>query len=199
MTLAPPRHVTWEEYLESPDFHERTEWVDGEVRFMTSVNIMRDSVETFLLRLFKEFLEAFPVGSVFGDQVLVRNRRRPSGRCPDLKYVALDRLHLVTRTFIDGAPDIAVEIVSPDSHYRDTVDKLREYEEFGISEYWILDQEELHARFFLLEKGQYREVMANEEGIYHSTMLPGFWFRVEWLWPGYQPKMKDVRAEWGID
>jgi Uma2 family endonuclease len=199
MTLAPPRYVTWDEYLESADFHERTEWVDGEVRFMTSVHISHDSVGKFLIRIFEEYLEANPAGEVFGEQVLMRNPIRPSGRCPDLKYVSKERLHLVTRTYIDVTPDVAIEIISPDSRYRDTVDKFKEYETFGIPEYWILDADEMEAHFYLLQDGKYREILADNEGIYRSKMLPGFWFKVEWLWPGYQPTMRQVRQEWGID
>lgn len=37
-----------------------------------------------------------------------------------------------------GAPDLVVEIVSSQTHHRDTVEKLRLYEQMGVAEYWIV-------------------------------------------------------------
>ncbi|MBI2839876.1 MAG: Uma2 family endonuclease [Acidobacteria bacterium] len=37
-----------------------------------------------------------------------------------------------------GAPDLIVEIVTSQTYHRDTVEKLRLYEEMGVAEYWIV-------------------------------------------------------------
>ncbi|NJN67038.1 MAG: hypothetical protein HC884_10175 [Chloroflexaceae bacterium] len=44
------------------------------------------------------------------------------------------------------------------------------------------------------ETGQYRAVLPTAEGIYHSTMLPGFWLRLAWLWEAH-PDLLATLAE----
>jgi hypothetical protein len=36
-------------------------------------------------------------------------------------------------------------------------------------------------------RGRYRPVPLNEDDVYHSTILPGFWLDVNWLWQDELP------------
>ncbi len=102
---------------------------------------------------------------------------------------------LVQRGFVDGPPDLALEIVSPDSVERDYVRKREQYRQAGVKEYWIVD--EMEQRVVLLRRnasGSYREVKPRL-GVLHSKALPGFWLRPEWLWQEPRPKKKKVLAE----
>src|SRR5689334_11489142 len=45
----------------------------------------------------------------------------------------------IRRTVVEGAPDLIVEIVSPDSQNRDRRDKYLEYGDAGVREYWLID------------------------------------------------------------
>ena len=58
---------------------------------------------------------------------------------PDLVFVSNDRLHLVTETSIQGAPDLVVEILSPSTARLDRGRKMDAYARFGVREYWIAD------------------------------------------------------------
>ena len=58
---------------------------------------------------------------------------------PDLLVVCdADRIR---KRLIFGAPDLAIEILSPSSRSRDLVLKLRKYKTAGVREYWVIDPE----------------------------------------------------------
>jgi Uma2 family endonuclease len=72
---------------------------------------------------------------------------------PDLVvYCDLDKLD--ERGAI-GAPDLAVEILSPSSSMRDLNEKFALYERSGVREYWIVHPHEQTVTVFVLEKGRF--------------------------------------------
>ncbi len=80
---------------------------------------------------------------------------------PDILFVAnknRDRLH---RGGVEGPPDLAIEIVSPESVERDYDKKRRQYQRFKIPEYWIIDEHERKVTLLRLDaRGKYREIAA---------------------------------------
>jgi Uma2 family endonuclease len=45
----------------------------------------------------------------------------------------------VGEQYINGAPDFIIEILSPSTWRKDTVEKLHKYSKVGVREYWMLD------------------------------------------------------------
>ncbi len=84
-----------------------------------------------------------------------------------------------------GAPDLAVEIVSPGSLYIDRNQKFREYERAGVAEYWLIDTRpgQRRADFYKLdEEGRYELFATEVDEVVRSKVLEGFWLRPSWLW-----------------
>jgi len=104
------------------------------------------------------------------------------GREPDIIFVRKENLKMLKKTHLDGPADLVVEIISEESRLRDRGEKFAEYEIGGVKEYWILDPDLKRADFFLLKEGRYERRVEDEQGIYHSELIPGFWIKVEWLW-----------------
>lgn len=69
--------------------------------------------------------------------------RLPSGniRVPDVSFVAAGRLagERPPEGFPDLAPDLAVEVLSPDDRSRDVLDKVGEYLQAGVRLVWVID------------------------------------------------------------
>ena len=182
---TPPRPpATFEEFLAWCDGDTRAEWVDGEVVLMSPARLDHQDVLRFIARLVSAFVDAHGLGYVYFAPVLMRLPTRPSGREPDLVFVASRHAGRLRDTYIDGPADLVVEIVSPDSEERDRVDKLGEYEAAGIPEYWLIDLPRREAAFYRLDP----------DGSYRSRVLPGFRLRVAWLSQQPLPRVADVLA-----
>ncbi|MBI2767093.1 MAG: Uma2 family endonuclease [Chloroflexi bacterium] len=106
-----------------------------------------------------------------------------AGREPDIMFIATEHLDRKQSRFMEGAPDIIVEVISEDSVRRDRTIKLLEYQALGVPEYWLIDSRpgEQSAEFYVLTDGRYLPVEP-VDGVFHSTVLAGFWLRTDWLW-----------------
>lgn len=185
----------------------RAEWVEGEVQMMSPANFDHCEINLWLLRLLGDFVEAGGAGGVVGFDYMIRLRGGTLRRVPDVFYVAEQRKDLITRNYLDGPPDLAVEIVSSDSQSRDFREKYLEYEAAGVREYWIVDPFSRHIEAYCLSQGEQagdasggKFVRIDEQdGRLASTVLDGLYLRNEWLWATPRPKVRDVLKEMGIE
>jgi len=70
---------------------------------------------------------------------------------PDL-CVILDRGKL-TEHGCNGAPEIVIEVVAPESQYMDYRIKLTRYRNAGVKEYWIVDRDWDHGYVYYFDDG----------------------------------------------
>ncbi len=95
---------------------------------------------------------------------------------PDLLFIARDRLDIIGAKYIAGAPDLAVEILSPSSRRRDEVVKRRLYEREGVGEYWVVDPVRETVKVYRLAERNYRreaELSAAAGDLLTSPLFPG--------------------------
>lgn len=190
------RRMTEEEFDAWCSEEVRAEFVDGEVIEMSPVSAIHDDLFHFAAGLLRVYLELNPVGRVRGPEFQVR-LRAGLRRVPDLLFISRERQHLVKRTYVDGAPDAAFEIVSEESIARDWREKYQEYQANGVREYWIIDPAHQSVRLYTLREGAYEEV-TEIEGRLVSTIIPGFWLKTEWLWQDPIPGALACLREMGI-
>jgi Uma2 family endonuclease len=194
---ATPAMMTEEEFEAWCDEDVKAEYVNGEVIVHSPVSTRHNDAVLFLAGLLRVIVQQHDLGRVLGPELQVR--LRPGlRRVPDLLFVAKERADMIHPTLVEGAPDLIVEIVSPDSVERDWREKYLEYQAAGVGEYWVVDLEyQRMAVYRLSEERRYQAVSA-EEGVYRSQVLPGFWLRTEWLWQEPLPNELDVVREMGL-
>jgi Uma2 family endonuclease len=193
---APSRpRMTFEEFLRSP--YRRAEWVEGEVFELSPENLEHATLGGFLYRLLAEFAERHGLGRVLTG-FLMKTGPHLAGRVPDVLVVSRENEHRIRRNYIEGPADIAVEIVSPDSATRDRETKLREYENGGVREYWLIDPLDRKASFYALEGERFVVLPIGADGEFRSRALPGLWLRPEWLLSEPRPKLAEVLQAWGL-
>lgn len=187
--------MSFEDFHDWLDEDKRAEWVDGVIIEMSPSNLGHQEILSFLHLLIGVFVDRFRLGRLYLPPTLMYLPSRPSGREPDMMFIANEHLHRLERTYVNGPADLAVEIVSPDSVVRDGRDKLAEYEQAGVREYWIIDELRDEARFYVLDQdGKYRREAVSDDGVYTSAVLPGFQMRVSWLWQRPLPTLDETRA-----
>lgn len=195
--LAPSADtLSFEEFLEAYD-GVHAEWVGGSVVVMSPVLDRNQDIADWLTALFRVFVEEERIGVVRSAPAAMRIR--DSAREPDLMFIAAAHLGRIRATHIEGAPDLAVEIIRPDSRRRDRADKFYEYEQAGIREYWMIEPGREQAEIYRLnERGVYEPVPAVNPPRLTSEVIPGLWIDPAWLWAEPLPPVKVVLREWGL-
>ncbi len=193
-TTAKSSLVDFDEFCLLVQEDQKADLIDGVIHMASPDNTDANKLNGWLYTILNVFARQKDLGQVFVSRVAFR-LDETNGPEPDIGFVRKDRLHLVQRGRVDGPPDLAVEIVSPDSVERDYVKKRRQYERFGVEEYWIVD--ELQEKITLLcrqENGRYREARP-KKGVLESRVLPGFYLRPEWCWQDPLPKEYELLGE----
>jgi len=184
---ASPRRkepMSYEEYLALPD-EGIAEWVEGEVIRYIPATASHQDIVGLLFALIRNFIHVLGIGRVFVAPFEVKLWPGGPAREPDILFVGQERLSPLSDRRFEGGPTLVVEIVSPGSVTIDRVDKFREYERAGVGEYWIIDprHQKQQADFYVRdEQGQFMPIDISDEGIYASTLLPGFRLQIGWLW-----------------
>lgn len=167
---------TEEEYLNLTDHsNRRIEFCEGRLEFLEMPDEVHESMVHFLLFALRDFLKPKNLGKLYSNGI--RLRIRPNQiRLPDVIFLHNDNFHARHNRVWEGA-DIAMEVVStsPKDRKRDYEEKLADYSERGVAEYWIVDYEKKVVLVHKLEGGAY--VVHGEykpEQQAKSVLLEGF-------------------------
>jgi Uma2 family endonuclease len=189
---ARPGCFTYEDFCALVREDQKADLIDGVIYMASPENIDANDLFCWLLTIMHIYAEERGLGRVFGSRVACRldDRNAPE---PDILFVRnehADRLH---RGGVEGAPDLVVEIVSPDSVERDYEDKRKQYQRFKVPEYWIIDEEEKSVLLLRRNRrGRYQEIQPRR-GVFRSEMLTGFWLDPSWLWQPRPPRLAIIQ------
>jgi Uma2 family endonuclease len=135
------RTLSDDELLQLPKDGNKYELVDGEL-VLSPAGGRHEEICALLCAALVAFVRRNKLGKVFGSNLLYI---LPSGnrRGPDVSFVASRRLPKgrAPKGFFEGAPDLAVEILSPSDRRRKTLDKVGEYLQAGTRLLWLIDPE----------------------------------------------------------
>lgn len=94
---------------------------------------------------------------------------------PDIIFISNDRVGIIKKEKIEGAPDLIIEILSASTAYYDLVHKKDIYAKHGVKEYWIVDPMEKWVESYKNENGKFILIgrVQKDESI-GSTILTGF-------------------------
>jgi len=141
--MATKARLTAEDLWKLGEWDTRRELVDGEIREMPPVGGVHGDITSRVDRRLAEHVERHGGGKVLvGDVGFVLGLPHDPGRvrAPDVAFVATARLPegRLPEGFFRGAPDLAVEVLSPSDDPVDVQQKVRDYLEAGARLVWVL-------------------------------------------------------------
>jgi Uma2 family endonuclease len=143
----PTGFVTDEELLQAPRDGQKYERVDGDIR-VTPAGFRHGAVSMQLGARLLAFVTERGLGHVVDSSTGFRWPGRKAGRpdnvrSPDVSFVASGRFpdERWPVGFAALAPDLAVEVLSPNDNSRDVLEKVGEYLLAGTRMVWVIDPE----------------------------------------------------------
>ena len=153
-----PEKISYADLLKFDD-DKRYELIDGVPYLMASPSVAHQRVLLEIAKQIGDYLEGKKC-EVFISPLDVKlsgaidNNEEFNVVQPDIMVVC-DK-DKITEKNIVGAPDLAIEILSPSNIRHDRMRKLKLYQKFGVQEYWMVSIEEQNIMVLTL----------SEEGIY---------------------------------
>lgn len=147
--------VTYADYVALPDDGKRYEILDGELVVTPAPSRKHQRVVLRLAALLDTHVTAHNLGEVdiAPFDVILSD---PNVVQPDIIFVATDRLPSFSDRGFDGAPTLAVEVLSPSTARVDRHRKLEIYARHRVPWYWIADPEARTIDVHVLAGSSYR-------------------------------------------
>ncbi|WP_447008874.1 Uma2 family endonuclease [Saccharothrix sp. DSM 118769] len=137
--MRPPREEGWfaEDLDRLPEAPRHTELIDGALVLM--MNAQRRTHGRIIRKLTNALEARVPANLVVDHEMTIRLDKHNR---PEADVVVTTVPYPEERTWFTPAEVVlAVEVVSPESEYRDRTVKLRKYAEAGIAHHWRIEEE----------------------------------------------------------
>lgn len=179
--LAIAKTWTEEELLALPKDNGKCELVDGELIRMAPSGYEHSDVCIELGVRLRPFARKHKLGRVLEGQAGFWMK---SGnlRAPDLSFVSKDRERKLERLptgFFNGAPDLAVEVLSPSDRMTDVMKKIIDYFESGAKLVWVIDPEAKTVSIYGSPTDV--KVLGQTDVLTGEDVVPGFAIRIREL------------------
>ena len=178
--------ITVDQFVELVEDGKKADLLDGMICMASPDSRKAALVNGFLTSLLGLFIEKKRLGEIYGPRSAFRLSDTYAPE-PDLAFVPRDRLHLWEGAIFKGAPDLAIEIIAPDSVNRDTVVKREVYERAGVKEYWMVHILDARCTFLRLYGKKYRDLTPESGSVFRSEEVPGFWLDPAWIFAEERP------------
>lgn len=135
----------------------RVEYLNGDIVMTPARSPHHQIISGNLSILLGHYAKENSLGLVLAAPLDVVLAREAQITQPDLIFIAKERAgKLLGSAAINGAPDLAIEILSPSTERMDRKIKLPLYARHHVPEYWIVDPDDQSVEVYVLEGDSYR-------------------------------------------
>lgn len=135
----PQGQWTYEDYARLPDNGMRYEIIKGDLYMSPAPRPRHQRVIAALYGYLWQYLKTEPVGEVFFAPIDLNLPDLANPIQPDLLFIRAENLDIVQEKFIEGVPDLIVEVLSPGNPDLDRRVKFQVYAQAGVPEYWLIE------------------------------------------------------------
>lgn len=168
--MATKTLLTLGDFLSLPEPDDcKYELVEGELVQMSPTMPLHNLVRDRLLILLGAFLKGKGQGIAVSEQAFILSQR--TVRIPDIAFVREGRLKDLHR-LPEGAPDLAIEVISPSNTPREMDQKVSDYFAAGCKRVWVIYPAE-HEVYVYGSAGVVAR-RAGEDALEEPELLPGF-------------------------
>ncbi len=179
-TVALKTLMTADELWQMPNDGSRYELVAGELIQMPLSGFLHGTVASNLDRLIGTHTRAYDLGVTCAAETGFRLRQNPDTiRAPDAAFITKERVIAQggTEKYWPGAPDLAVEVVSPSDRFDEVVEKVQEWLAAGTRLVWVALPRTKTIMVYR-SNGQV-QVLQEDDELNGENVLPGFVCRVK--------------------
>jgi Uma2 family endonuclease len=133
--------MTAEELFEMPDDNFRYELVKGELRKMSPAGHDHGRIAMEIAVPLAQHVKSNKLGRVYAAETGFKLQGDPDTvRAPDAAFIRQERVEQAGRTkgYWVGAPDLAVEVISPGDTVGEVEEKVQEWLEAGTRMVWVV-------------------------------------------------------------
>ncbi|MCW3094563.1 MAG: hypothetical protein JWL77_181 [Chthonomonadaceae bacterium] len=184
------RPLSFAQFLDMVDENDDLELVKGVLVERTAAQYPHEGRFVWLLFLLNGYVRQSDLGTVLGSRTPVEIDAF-GGRLPDLLFVRADREYIIQDRAIYGAPDLIIEILSPNDRPSDVLALETDYRNIGVAEIVFVDPPK--SRLLILRRRENDYALETLTiGAFHSEAVPGFHLQIEQLFQNPLPNEFDL-------
>ena len=168
-----PTVMTAEQLLDASIPDKRTELVRGVLQVREPAGDRHGRVTLNLTIRLGTHVERESLGQLFAAETGFTLSRTPDTvRAPDIAFVRRQRLPEATSGFLELAPDLVVEVLSPSDRPGEMLAKVADWLEAGAAIVWVIDPERRLARIYRADGTE--SLLEGDDSLHGESVLPGF-------------------------
>lgn len=170
-TLTAP--ITMDEFARLPRDGARHEISEGELITMPPPKSLHDRVVSALSELLAVHLRRHSVYRAFPGAGYILSRDPLTIRQPDVSLLSKQRVEATDPDdYFEGAPEIAIEVVSPSDPAQDLEIKIEQYFRAGAQQVWVVYPKTQRVHVHYADRRSL--ILSGDETLAGGDLLPGF-------------------------
>ena len=173
--MANHQLMTTEEYLQTRERLAPAELIDGVLRVADAPSPHHQRAVRDLCFALVEHAESRLLGEVWIAPLdVILDARRGLVVQPDLLFISNERSHILTDR-VCGAPDLVVEVLSPNPRIGELGERIAWFAEYGVRECWLVYQAERKVEVLnFIDARIFARTSCGERTPVRSQVLPEF-------------------------